>query len=292
MKLNLLPKHVAKSQGSRAAFIVMWIIIGAFAAVTFLLIKSGQQQLADARAPIEERRAIVARAMGNSAMADTIIAEMTNIDRNIKLTDAMLSHNSAHTDLYREVMGYIPSYYRITSISAAPGGPEACTVNMQGVLKTHKQYADLVLALYRMPGVTSVTRGGYSLVDPRVPALNESDQLGTAIKPGEANLPSDPEARMAALIQRAQQPTGFQNVNNFGTENSFKGAMPDWSTVTVTMTVSGKNITTPDPRGTLLQGGTGGAQGGQPAGRGATGGRPTPNTPNTPTGAGGPGVGP
>lgn len=280
MKLNLLPRHVAKSQGSRAAFIAMWIIIGGFAAATFLLIKSGQQQLTEAKEPIEGLRADVARTMGKSAMADTIIAEMTNIDRNIKLTEAMLSHNSTYTELYREVMAYIPSYYRITSISAAPGGAEACTVNMQGVLKTHKQYADLVLALYRMPGVTSVTRGGYTLNDPRVPALNEVDQFGTAVKPGEANLPSDPEARMAALIQRAQQPAGFQNVNNFGTENAFKGAMPEWSTVTVTMTITGRNITTPDPRGTLLQGGTGGAPGGQPAaGQPATPPRRGPTTP-------------
>ncbi len=279
MKLNLLPKHVAKSQGSKAAFFVMLLIIGGAAAGTFLLIKSGQDQLAEARAPIDGYRATVSRAMGKSAMADTIIAEMTNIDRNIKLTEAMLSHNAAYTNLYREVMGYIPAYYRITSISAAPSGAEACTVNMQGVLKTHRQYADLVLALYRMPGVTSVTRGGYSLVDPRVPALNEADQFGTAVKPGEANLPSDPEARMAALIQRAQEPTGFRNINNFGTENPLKGAMPEWSTVTVTMTITGKNITTPDPRGTLLQGGTGGAPGGQPASQQPTNRRGAPGAP-------------
>ncbi len=264
MKLNLLPKHVAKAQGSKAAAVVALIIVGASAAGLFLMIKSGQQQLADARAPIDGLRADVAKAMGQSAMADTVIAEMTNIDRNIKLTEAMLTHNSAYTDLYRDVMAYIPSYYRITNITAASGGPEGCSVSMQGVLKTHKQYADLVLALYRMPGVTNVTRGGYAFVDPRVPALNEADQFGTAVKPGEANLPSDPDLRMAELIRRAQTPAGFLNVNNFGTENTFKGAMPEWSNVTVTMTIAGRNIQTPNPRGTLLQGGAGGAQGGVP----------------------------
>lgn len=262
MKLNLLPKHVAKSQGSKAAFFVMLLIVGASAAGTFFLIQMGRQQLADAKEPIEARRAAVARTMGKSQMADTIIAEMTNINRNIMLTEAMIAHNSAYVDLYRDVMGYIPSFYRITSLSASPTGAEGCTVNMQGVLQTHKQYSDLALALYRMPGVTNVTRGGYTIVDPAVPALNEQDQIGSAIKPGEANLPSDPEARLAAIIQRAQSPTGFQNVNNFGTENPLKGAMPEWSTVTVTMTITGRNIQTPNPRATLLQGGTGGAQGG------------------------------
>jgi hypothetical protein len=264
MKLNLLPKHVAKAQGSKAAAFVALLIVGAMGAFTFLMIRDGQQQLADANAPIEDLRTKVSRAMGNSAMADTVIAEMTNIDRNIKLTEAMLAHNSAYTDLYRDVMGYIPSYYRITNITAVSGGAEGCTVSMQGVLKTHSQYADLVLALYRMPGVTNVTRGGYAFVDPRVPALNEADQFGTPIKPGQANLPSDPDLRMAELIRRAQEPAGFLNVNNFGTENTFKGAMPEWSNVTVTMTIAGRNIQTPNPRGTLLMGGAGGAQGAIP----------------------------
>jgi hypothetical protein len=71
---------------------------------------------------------------------------------------------------------------------------------------------------------------------------------------------------MAALIQRANQPQGFRNLNNYGTQNALKGAMPDWSTVSVTMTISGRNIQPPNPRATLQQGGTGGAQGGNPGG--------------------------
>ena len=264
MKLNLLPKHVAKSHGSKTAFFIMWIIIVAAGAVTFLMIKKGQSDLAEAREPVDGLRAQVAVAMGNSAMADTVIAEMTNIDRNIKLTQAMLDHNRKYVDLYREVMGYVPSYYRLTSISASPTGPDGCSVAMTGVLKTHRQYADLVVALYRMPGVTNVSRSGYAIVDQRVPALNEQDQFGTPIRPGEANLPSDPDERMAALIQRASAPQGFLNHNNFGTDNPVKGAMPDWSTVSVTMTITGRNIQPPNPRGTLLQGGTGGAPGGNP----------------------------
>jgi hypothetical protein len=146
MKLNLLPKHVAKSQGSKAAFFVMLVIIALSAAFTFLMIKNGQQQLAEAKEPIEGLRRQVGVAMGNSAMADTVIAEMTNIDRNIKLTNAMLEHNAKYVDLYREVMSYVPSYYRLTSITATPAGAEGCVVTMNGVLKTHRQYADLSTA--------------------------------------------------------------------------------------------------------------------------------------------------
>lgn len=274
MKLNLLPRQVAKAQGSKASFFFMFVIIAAFGAATYFFIKKGQDELAAAREPIDKLRSDVELAMGRSAMADTVIAEMTNIDRNIKLTEAMLAHNTAYVDLYREVMGYIPAYYRVTTMAATPNGAESCTVNMTGVIKTHKQYADLVAALYRMPGVTSVTRGGYAFTDPTVPALTEADQTGEAVKPGEANLPSDPDLRMAELIRRASTPQGFLNVNNFGTDNAFKGAMPEWSTVTVSMVVT-KNVTTPNPRGTLLLGGTGGAQGGVPGGfPGATGGGP------------------
>lgn len=267
MKLNLLPKHVAKSQGSKGAFFVMVIIVLVCGAMAFMLIQSGRNQLAAEREKVEPARQQVAKALGNSAMADTVISRVTGIDRNLKLTEAMLAHNSKYVELYREVMQYIPSYYRITNLSAAPTGPDAVTVNLSGVLKTHKQYADLVAALYRMPGVTSVSRQGYAIIDPYVPNLTEQDQIGTPIKPGDANLPSDPEERMAALMQRASaQPDGYLGIGAFGTEQMPKGAMPDWSTVNVTMVLSGRPLQVPDPRATLDQSAGASGGGNTPAG--------------------------
>jgi hypothetical protein len=257
MKLNLLPKHVAKSQGAKGALFMAVLIVGASAVGLYWLMTSSQAALAEAKEPIPQLRSTVETAMGNSIMADTVIADMTNIDRNIKLTSAMLAHNTSYVSLYREVLGNVPSYYRVMNLNASPTGPDGCVVTMSGVLKTHQQYADLVIALYRMPGVTNVTRGGYTFTAPRVPSLVEPDQIGTPVKPGEANLPSDPEERMAELIQRANEPTGFLGVNNFGTENTLKGAMPEWSNVTVSLTITGRNIQTPNPRGTLLAGGGG-----------------------------------
>lgn len=254
MKLNLLPSHVVKSQGSKGMFFVMVLIIALAAAATFVLISTGRGKLEAARDRADVLRPQVAIAMGNSQMADQVIQQVTGIDRNLKLTAAMTEHNAKYVGLYREVMGYIPSFYRINSMSAAPTGPDTCTVQMSGVLKTHKQYADLVAALYRMPGVVSVARNGYSDVSPYVPNLNIDDQLGTKIKPGEANLPSDPDLRMQEMIRRANSgPTGFQGIGGFGQDVFPKGAMPDWSTVSVTMQIAGRQLQVPNPRATLDQ---------------------------------------
>ena len=267
MKLNLLPSHVAKSQGSKGAFFMMILIIAFAGAATFVLINTGRGKLEAARDRADELRPKVAIAMGNSQMADQVIQKVTGIDRNLKLTAAMTEHNAKYVALYRDVMSHIPSFYRINSLAAAPSGPDTCTVQMTGVLKTHKQYADLVAALYRMPGVVSVARNGYNDVTPYVPNLNSGDQIGTAIKPGEANLPSDPDLRMQEMIRRANSgPTGFQGVGGFGQEVFPKGAMPDWSTVSVTLQIAGRQMQVPNPRATLDQHATGAAATGQPVG--------------------------
>ncbi|MEX2243800.1 MAG: hypothetical protein WD716_08150 [Fimbriimonadaceae bacterium] len=266
MKLNLLPSHVAKSQGSKAMIFVMVLIIAIAGAATWALITTGRGKLEAARDRADELRPKVATAMGNSQMADQVIQRVTGIDRNLKLTTAMTEHNVKYVGLYREVMGYIPSFYRINSMSAAPSGPDSCTVQMTGVLQTHKQYADLVVALYRMPGVVSVARNGYSDNSPYVPNLNTDDQFGTTIRPGEPNLPSDPDLRMQEMIRRANSgPTGFQGVGGFGQDVFPKGAMPDWSTVSVTMQIAGRQLQVPNPRATLDQHAGTGAATGQPA---------------------------
>src|SRR5690349_24732829 len=166
MKLNLLPKHVAKAQGSKGAFFAAIILVAVAGAGAFLMISSGRKQLQEARDKVQPATVPVSQALGYSAMADTVISRVTSIDRNLKLTEAMLAHNSKYVDLYREVMQYIPGYYRITNLTATPTGPDTTTVTMSGVMQTHRQYADIVAALYRMPGVQSVSRSNYAIVDP------------------------------------------------------------------------------------------------------------------------------
>lgn len=253
MKLNLLPSHVARAQGSKGMFFVALVILLLCGFGTFLMIGQGNSAVDDANARVDEQVPLVQAAMGKSQMADIVMSRATLIDRNLKLTAAMEAHNTVYVKLYRDVMENIPSFYRINSISAAPTGPDSCTVNLTGVLLTSQEYADLVAALWRMPGVTSVGRSGF--VDNRtvVPALNRSDQITTAVRPGEPNLPSDPEERMQALITRAQGPsTGFAGTE-FGTDASPKGAIPGWSSVAITMQLGNRAIRTPNPRATINQ---------------------------------------
>ena len=263
MKLNLLPSHVTRAQGSKGLFVVGLAILLLCGFVTFMMIGQGNEAVIEANAKVAEQEPLVERAMGKSNMADTVISRATGIDRNLKLTAAMMEHNAVYVDLYRDVIDAIPSFYRINSMSAAPTGPNSCTVNLTGVLQTSQQFADLSAALYRMPGVTSVARSGF--VDNRmiVPSLTEGDQIGTPVRPGQANLPSDSEERLPALIARAAgSATGFDGTS-FGTDASPKSAMLGWSAIAITLQLSGRDIRTPNPRATIDQH-SGSAGGGAP----------------------------
>ena len=276
MKLNLLPSHVSKSAGSKTAlFLFMPLIIVAFFAVSLLLVTKGKADKEVAEDKVNRLRPLVQNVMGKSRMADTVMVKATAIDRNLKLVAAMDRHNTDYTDLYRLVMEHIPSFYRINSISAAPSGTIGATVTLSGVLRTSQQYADLVIALYDIPGVSNVSRVGFVPDDAYVPSLNETDQTGQMIKPGEENMPSDPQERLDATVQRASGGTGgFEGVGNFGENINPKGAMPGWSTVTVTISISSGDLRTPNPDATIEQHGTGAAPGGAPGTAGSAFGGP------------------
>lgn len=284
MKLNLLPTYVSKEGQARTAWVISGLLAaGSVAAAVFMIVYS-QGQLKDAKAKADSFRQPAADALATAKKADEIIAKATGVDRNLKLAQAMTDHNAVYPNLYQEVMRYIPPFFRVISMSAAPGGAESCTVTLVGQIKSYQQYADVVLALLRMPDAVNVTRAGYTLTDMYVPGLNEQDQLGQPIKPGESSLPSDPIERMNEILARASAaPTGFQNVGGFGTDEPQKGAMPGWSTITMNLVLT-RNIQTPNPSATLVAGPGGGGGGGntQPAGFGQT----TPPAPSNPGGAG------
>jgi hypothetical protein len=160
--------------------------------------------------------------------------------------------------LYDRVKAYIPSFYRVTNMSATPAGPGITTVTMTGNLDTYQQYADLMLALLRMPKVQSVTRAGYVQDAMVVPPLTEQDQVGRPRKPGDPPIPDNWEERLQYFQSNAKT-TGYQGVSNFGSgEPGLRGPMPGESQVTVTMTIA-EDLQTPDPLATLKSGNTGGA---------------------------------
>ena len=264
MKLNLLPSHVAKSQGSKGMFVFGLLILLACGFGAFMLIGIGNTAVDDAKERVAEHEPGVKRAMGKSQMADTVMRKATGLDRNLKLTAAMVAHNTVYIDLYRDVMAVVPDFYRINSLSAAVTGADTCTVNMTGVLLSSQDYMDVVAAFYRMPGVTSVARSGF--VDNRkiVPGLDIDDQIGTEIPPGQPNIPSDPEERLDDLVSRAAGPSSGFAGTTFGTEASPKGAMPGWSTVAITLQLTNRAIRPPNPRATIDQHTGSGAGAGRP----------------------------
>lgn len=263
MKLNLLPTGASKS--SMAIFAIAACVLMVIAGVLGALFMSvfSTQQLKAAKERVDTLQPMYTQVKTVSDEANLIMAGSTDFDRNLKLANAMLEHNGDYVRLYEDTMSVLPSWFRVTSMSAAPANEQYCTVSINGVLRTNQQYADMMLALGRMPGLVQLGRSGFIDTNHRRPGLNETDQIGTPIKPGEDQLPSDPWARFNALVARgAGTPSGFQNINGFGSGDiNVRGAMTEWSAVTFTMVVA-RNIQTPDPVATLRAGGAAGGPGG------------------------------
>jgi hypothetical protein len=132
------------------------------------------------------------------------------------------------------------------------------------LLKSYQQFADLMVALLRNREVRSVSRSGFTDVDPYIPEISQVDQVGRPRKPGQDPIPDDPLLR---LQQQQSQGTlqGFTGEGGFGTvDTGPRGAMPGHSVVTVTLVIA-RNLQTPVPKATL-----------------STIGAPAPNTNNAP----------
>lgn len=283
MKLNLLPTYVSKGNQAKTATVVsvLLALLGVLGAVGLIFISKGQ--LRDARADAESKLEQAARAVATSKQADVVVNDAQMIIRNINLADAMLKHSDVYPDLYRDLKPYIPGFFRVTQMSAAANGPEMATVTLTGTLKTYQQYADLMIALYRIPGAVTVSRGGYNNVDPYIPNLTETDRYGRPIRPGQGNIPEDPYQRLA-YFQAQGGVTGFTGEGGFGTGDTTqpRGAMPGYSLVTVSIVLP-RNLQAPDPRATLQ------AQGGAAAGAAPGGVAPMGGRPGGPPMMGGPG---
>ncbi|MFQ3586142.1 MAG: hypothetical protein SNJ74_08700 [Fimbriimonadaceae bacterium] len=295
MKLNLLPTYVGKEKATRVAWVLMALISIASIAVAVLLNVYSAGELAKARERNEELRPRAQAVVDEAAKADALLngPDAQQLVKNILLADAMKAHNTVYADLYDEVRRYVPSFFRVISMSAQPIGEQNATVTMSGTVKTHQEYADLMLALLRFPGAISVSRSGYQITSPFVPALTEFDQTGRPIRPGEAQIPDDPMQRLEYFLARGSV-TGFTGVGGFGTAPGPRGAMPDASVVTVAMTIP-RDLRTPDPTATLSATGGGGGGGfggfGGPGGFGAPGmGLPGGNLPGAPPGMNLPGA--
>lgn len=254
MKLNLVPTHAAKEGRSAAGIILSLLLIIAGLAVVFIFVPRGRADITAADDAITAAKPDYDKAVQASKDADTIIATAKGIILNEKLAEAMQAHSTVYPDLYDTVRRYIPSYYRISRLDAEPTGADACVVTMTGYLKTYQEYADLMLALQRIPGASAVSRSGFQNNDPMVPPLEKGDQTGRPIRPGQPHIPDDRMERLDLQIASAQVDQ-FTGEGGFGTirttdDPEVRGAMPGYSTVVVSVLIN-KDIQTPDPRATL-----------------------------------------
>lgn len=273
MKLNLLPTYVSKEKQGRFAVVGSFLLAAAGFALMFLMAKTSREAVQVQQDRINAAKPDADRSVQTSKQADDVMDQARGLILNMNLAEAMNSHSTVYADLYDDVRKYIPGFFRISAMNAVPNGAESATVTMTGYLSTFQEYADLMVALLKIPGATAVSRSGFQLNDPIVPNLIPQDQKGRATKPGEPRIPDNPMDRLDLQIAQAQV-TGFQGAGGFGTTVTpmVRGAMPTQSTVTVAVVINGKNLQTPDPRATLA--GAASLWGGAPA-------TPAPGAPST-----------
>ncbi len=261
------------------------------------LIMSSNRNLAEAKQKATELEPQAAAALAVAQQADTLMSDerVLMLTRNIELYKAVQTHIPKHPNFYRQVMPYIPGFYRVYSMSVTPAGDNAVQLNLTGTIQSFQQYADLMLALLRIPGARSVSRSGYVLDNKMVPGLNEFDQRAEPRRVGDPQLSEYAAERVNELIARAgTEATGFQNVAGYGQPNIVKTAMPRWSDVQVSVLLESVapgagtagvsyDLRTPNPRATLTTAPQAGAvSNGAPAPGGGAPGAPGPSGPGGP----------
>jgi Tfp pilus assembly protein PilN len=274
MKLNLLPATVSRGAQIKTAVAisVVFAILGFVVAILLTITSRGNLQAA--RDDYVAQQQPAARAVATAASANELMSrpEVQNLVTDVSLAEAMMRHNDAYPDLYNSLRPYIPPYFRLTRISAAPLSDTQSTVTMTGTLKTFQQYADLMLSLMLYKDAVSVSRSGFTNDEMIVPQLVSTDQNGRPRKPNETPVPDDPLERLA-YFQNQPKPAGYQGIGNYGSGTDLpRGAMPDESLVTVQMVVN-RPLQTPNPQATITsRGGGGGVPG--PGGGGMPGAAP------------------
>lgn len=251
MKLNLLPTSAARQGGSLFAWVLFVIIVAGSVFGAIRMNGQAAAALAQAKQDVAAFQQKSDDATTLSASADTIIKEASGPLLNTNLVNAMQKHIRVYPDFYDELFRYIPGYFRLTSLQAAPNDDNTCQVTMVGTVGSLHEYSDLILALMRIKGAQNVTRSGYEIQSTFVQPLDADAQHTWKIKPGEAKMTDDPIQRLDAKIAAATS-TDFVGTGQFGTPGlpRTRGAMPSETLVTIGVTVT-RDLMTPNPRATL-----------------------------------------
>jgi hypothetical protein len=276
MKLNLLPQTVSKGRALKSAWFVFVIMLAAACAIAAMLIINSQKALKDAEDSVQAKQQDAADAVATSAQADAQIAKAADLIRDASLAQAMIDHNDVYPKLYDDLLPYVPSFFRLTSITATPVDATTSSVTMTGTLETYQQYADLMLALMRFKDATSISRTGFNFDESLVPPISQDNLNPMPHKPSEPVIPSDQLERLQ-YYQSLGRTAGYTGQGNFGSGDPdvVRGAMPGESLITVVLTVK-RDLQVPDPQATLLAAGSAaapaaGGLGGMPTGPGGPG---------------------
>jgi hypothetical protein len=256
MKLNLLPAGAKKGSGNKLAWFLapLFLLLCTLAGIFLQL--SSASAFTSAKEAAEEVAPRAAKAVSTAAQADVVIQQAAGIIRNTNLAQDMVQHNAAYPRFYDQLLTYVPSFYRLTSVTATPVDANTAQVTLEGTIRSYQQYADLPLALMRIPGAQGIQRSGFQRNLPYTPGLTEQDRLGIQRLQDDPPIPQDPLERLAYL-ENLPKPSGYLNVGNFGSEgNAVRTTMPGESLVRMTMTILSNdrfkfNLQTPNPRATL-----------------------------------------
>lgn len=253
MKLNLLPTNAAKGKGNGFAWVVCVVMIAASAGCAFMMGQTSKKEIDKWSQRAEGVKPAYDAAVQVSGYAADVVERSKGVIVNAALAKEMIDHNLAYPAFYDKLMPYIPSFFRITEMRAVPSSADTVTVTLSGVIKTHEQYADIMIAFNRIPEVQTVsrsmTRAGYAALELNRPGLVQTDQTGRPVSSQTANIPDDPMERLNYFITQGRL-TGFES-NTFGTgQPGYRGAMPNWSEITITLVMPGK-LQAPDPKATL-----------------------------------------
>ncbi len=166
MKLNLVPKTVAKGVAARNALILTIVAVVLNLILAFFSHLSHTARLQEWKTAYEQKRVEAQKVVETANKADEVIRDATIILTNTSLVNEIRRANVAYPDLYDEIREYIPFFFRVRRMEAASSGPGTATVTITGYLKTFEQYSDIMIALLRYPKAIGVGRAGFNPVPP------------------------------------------------------------------------------------------------------------------------------